>query len=298
MFQKVNSIELKKVNVIDLGSSSVRYMQVAGGEIFQKKSRVTRLAEGKKDGYLCKESMLRTISAVKDFVQEARLFGGEIYIFATASVRNSLNGKEFALLLTDVVGINVDILSGEQEAEVGLLGALKGKDGGVIDIGGASSEIIVAKNGVISYEKSLPLGGVILKNLSQSSIEEARKIVKEQISFYGQVPPSNFYGIGGTVTCLVAVVLGLKEYNRNVVHGFKLTREQIFSAEDFLLTHTPDEVSRLTCVSLQRAEILPFGVQILKEIFNILQLEEIIVSESDNLEGYLLKKGGLNYEKG
>ncbi len=288
---------MKKVNVIDLGSSSVRYMQVENDQVVCKKSVVCRLAENKQEDYLNKESMLRTASVVKNFVEEAKLFGGEIYIFATASLRNSKNGKEFADLLTDITGVAVDIVSGELEAEIGLLGALAGKDGGVIDIGGGSAEIIVATNGKISYEKSIPLGGVVLKNLSNDNVIYAREIAKEYVATYGQVPNSNFVGIGGTVTCLSAIILKLKEYCSSKVHGFIIRKQNLLSAEEYLLSKTAEEISKETCVSLKRAEILPFGLQILKEIFNFLHLEQIVVSESDNLEGYLLKKGGVGYEK-
>lgn len=289
----------KNVNVIDLGSSSVRYACFNScGELLFKTSQVTRLAEGKKDGYLSEESIKRTTIAVLSFVNQAKKVGGQTYIFATASVRNSLNGKEFAQILQDLTGIKVDILSGDEEAEIGLLGALRGKNGGVIDVGGASSEIIVASNNKIVYEKSLPYGGVVLKNESENDLFKANKIIKEQLGFYGQVPSSNFYGIGGTATCTTAVVLGLKEYDAKKVHGHKLTFDELLYAEKFLNENTSEQVALKTCVPQKRAEILPFGLQILKEIFLLLNITEITVSESDNLEGYILKKGGLGYEKG
>ena len=193
---------MQKVSVIDLGSSSVRLMQVQNGVVLSKRGIVTRLAENKLDGYLQKDNMLVTTKVVIDFVEEAKAFGGDIYIFATASLRNSKNGQEYAEFLSNVTGVKVDIVGGEQEAEIGLLGALGGKDGAIIDIGGGSTEIIVAKDKKIIYEKSLALGGVVLKSLSGASVEQAKNIVKEQVgSFFGKVPNSHFTGIGGTITC-------------------------------------------------------------------------------------------------
>ena len=290
---------MQRVSVIDLGSSSVRLMQVQNGVVLSKRGIVTRLAENKKDGYLQKDNMLVTTKVVIDFVEEAKAFGGDIYIFATASLRNSKNGQEYAEFLSNVTGIKVDIVAGEQEAEIGLLGALGGKDGAIIDIGGGSTEIIVAKDKKIIYEKSLALGGVVLKSLSGASVAKAKNIVKEQVgSFFGKVPNSYFTGIGGTITCVTAIVLGLKVYDSKKVHGYLLSKKDISYAEEYLLSHTAEEVAKETCVQLKRAEILPFGLQILKEIFSLLNLDSVLVSESDNLEGYLLKKGGQAYENG
>ena len=119
---------MQRVSVIDLGSSSVRLMQVQNGVVLSKRGIVTRLAENKKDGYLQKDNMLVTTKVVIDFVEEAKAFGGDIYIFATASLRNSKNGQEYAEFLSNVTGVKVDIVAGEQEAEIGLLGALGGKE--------------------------------------------------------------------------------------------------------------------------------------------------------------------------
>jgi exopolyphosphatase/guanosine-5'-triphosphate,3'-diphosphate pyrophosphatase len=154
-----------KINVIDLGSSSVRMCCISNGNVLFKKSIVTRLAENKANGLLDKISMERTADAVVDFYKEAKDLGGQIYIFATAAVRNALNGRDFAGRLQELTGERVEILSGEQEAEIGILGALRGKDGALIDIGGGSTEIIVSRGGKIVYEKSLQLGAVNLKIL-------------------------------------------------------------------------------------------------------------------------------------
>ena len=285
-----------KINVIDLGSSSVRYMRISNGKILFKKSEVTRLAEGVNNGYLHEVSVKRTALAVKAFCDEAKSFGGEVYIFATAAVRNAKNGKEFALLLQDLTGIEVQILSGEEEAEIGLLGALKGQDGGLIDIGGGSTEIIVAKAGKIIYEKSLQLGAVNFKGETESVII-ARQIINDKLAFFGNVPPASFFGVGGTVTSLTAILLNLKEYDRAKVHGYALTKEALEKAVEILENNSPEQIAEKTCVNIRRAEVLPYGVVILKGVFDRLNLQSITVSESDNLEGYLIKSKGVGYER-
>lgn len=113
---------------------------------------------------------------------------------------------------------------------------------------------------------------MVLKSLSGASVAKAKNIVKEQVgSFFGKVPNSHFTGIGGTITCITAIVLGLKVYDSKKVHGYLLSKKDISYAEEYLLSHTAEEVAKETCVQLKRAEILPFGLQILKEIFSLLK---------------------------
>lgn len=292
----IKCVVTDKINVIDLGSSSVRYMRISNGKILLKTSEVTRLAENAKDGYLCENSIKKTILAVTRFCSQAKTFGGGIYIFATAAVRNAKNGKQFALLVKDMTGIEMQILSGEEEAEIGLLGALGGADGGLIDIGGGSTEIVVAHSGKIIYGKSLQLGAVNLKG-QVNTLDEARELVREKIEFFGAVPTSKFYGVGGTVTSLTAIILGLKEYDAKKVHGFVLTKDLLDKAIQILKTNSPEQIAQNTCVNLKRAEVLPYGATILQGVFEKLNLESITASESDNLEGYLAKKRGIKYER-
>ena len=287
---------IDNINIIDLGSSSVRICRISNGKVLYKKSVVTRLAENKSNGYLDKRSMERTAKAVKDFADEASSLGGTTYIFATAAVRNATNGKEFANYLQEITGTSVEILSGEQEAEIGILGALQGGDGGLIDIGGGSSEIIVAQSGKIEYEKSLQLGGVNLKDMA-TSVANATSIAKEKVEFFGQVPSSRFYGVGGTITSLTAILLDLKEYDSQKVHGYILTKNQLLRGASILSKFTAEQITQNYCVDIRRAEVLPYGVTILQAIFDKLNLDSIIVSESDNLEGFALKKKGVGYER-
>ncbi len=285
-----------KINVIDLGSSSVRMCCISNGSVLFKKSIVTRLAENKANGLLDKLSMERTADAVVGFYKEAKGLGGQIYIFATAAVRNALNGRDFAERLQELTGERVEILTGEQEAEIGILGALRGKDGALIDIGGGSTEIIVSKGGKIVYEKSLQLGAVNLKNIAPN-LQEAKEIVKERLRFFGRVPSSDFYGVGGTVTSMSAILMGLEKYDRERVHGYVLSKEELQRGIEILNKLSPEEISQTYCVDARRAEVLPYGATILSGLFDLLKLDCLTVSESDNLEGFVLKKRGAGYER-
>ena len=118
-----------KVCVIDVGSNSVRIMFSENGLTIKKNNIVTRLGKGVNDyPFLLTSSMQKTVDAIKLFHAQAKEYGAEkVYIFATAAVRSAKNKQEFIDFVKKETGLTVDVISGEQEAKLGLLGALNGK---------------------------------------------------------------------------------------------------------------------------------------------------------------------------
>ena len=139
-----------KYAVIDIGSNSVRLMMSDGKKTIYKTVKTTQLAEGMgEDNILQPFAIERTAQAVSFFNKRAKGDGADaVYVFATAAVRRAVNGNEFLNEVKRLCGIEVDVVSGEFEAELGLIGALNGEDGGVVDVGGASSEVVVMSGGV------------------------------------------------------------------------------------------------------------------------------------------------------
>lgn len=277
-----------KYGVIDIGSNSVRLLISEDGKSVRKLINTTRLAEGKKDGFLSEKPSLRTLNAVLGFVSAAKAENvDKIFIFATAAVRNAVNGKDFALKVERESGIKVDVVSGETEAVIGYKGALKNKDGAVLDIGGGSTEIAVVKGGRCVYTKSLPFGAVVLTDMFGQDAGAIRKFVKEQVKSYGEIPKAKFYCIGGTCTTLAAISQKLAVYRAEKVNGYKLSAGEIARIADELSALTVEERKELAGLQKERADIIHAGAIILDEVVKHVGAEFFTVSESDNLEGYL-----------
>ncbi len=278
-----------KYGVIDIGSNSVRLMISNDGITEKKYVKTTRLAENMEaDNNLQNYSMERTACAVSFFVNMAKEQNADIiYIFATAAVRQAKNKQEFINKVKEMTGIEIDVIKGELEAKLGALGALNGKDGGIIDVGGASSEVLVMKNGEIVYSKSLNIGAVKLLNLCGQDKDKILECVKGATQEYGEIPLATFYGIGGTATSIASMDLMLKEYDPNQVHGHMLSIDKIVALRDKLLDMTVEEKRNLVGLQKERAEVIAGGVAIVCEILKTANAQNIIISESDNLEGYL-----------
>lgn len=284
---------MKKIAVIDVGSNSVRLMFVADGKILYKTLENTRLGEGLAlSGELQPAAIERSAVAVSNFYARAKSDGAEIVLaFATAAVRSAKNGQAFLSAVRSLCGLEVEVISGEEEAEIGVLGALRGADGGIIDIGGASTEIIVQKSGEILYKKSVDVGVVRLHDLCGREIERVAEYCASAINAFSGVPCTALHAIGGTATSLASIALRLKEYDSAAVTGYALTMDALIEATEYLASTSPERVAVETCVPQKRAEVLLGGAVWLKTLLEGLGLKEVIVSDADNLEGFAIKKG-------
>lgn len=258
------------------------------GKPVEKALITTRLGENKKDGFLCEKSSLRTLNGIKELVSKAKNAGAdEIYAFATAAVRNAVNGKEFVGKVKDDCGIDVDVLSGEREAAIGAAGALCGADGGVIDIGGGSTEIAVVSDGAPIYSVSIPYGAVNLTDKFGQNAAAIKDFMREEVKKFGSVPKARFYAIGGTATSLAGISLKLKEYSSEKVNGCKFIKTDIDRVTEEICLKTPDGRKKAYgSLQKERADIIHAGACILQAVTDYLGASEITVSESDNLEGY------------
>lgn len=185
-------------------------------------------------------------------------------------------------------GLAVDVLSGEREARAGLLGALEGKDGGIVDVGGASSEVTVSLGGKVVYSYSLGLGAVLLKDLCGEDPAALARVIGERVEEYGEVPRAEMTAVGGTATSLAALARGIQPYDPAKVHGTFLTAEEIEGWGGRLLGMTQSERLALKGMDPARADILGGGALLLGGILRKIGARGVRVSERDNMEGYLL----------
>ena len=279
-----------KYAVMDIGSNSVRLM-ISGGGVSYKLSEITRLALGMGGGSIREEQADKTVSALSRFLSRAKEERADkIYCFATSAVRTANNGAEFTARIKRELGLTVDVLSEEDEAEAGCLGALSGKDGGVIDIGGGSTEIQVMLGGRRLYAKSVPVGAVRVTDACGQNEALADRFIKEKLARFGEIPKAAYTAIGGTAINLAAMLSELKEYDPKRTDGYIIERERLFGIKRRLYELTPAERAKLSGLQRGREEIIAAGAGILCAVMSLAGANSVTVSEKDNLEGYLKRK--------
>ncbi len=284
-----------KISAIDVGSNSVRLMVMADGKTLYKQTDTTRLGEGlAASGRLLPEAIERTARSVQLFAAAAELNGaGTPYVFATAAVRSAVNGGDFVKRVKQLTGIDVDVIGGEEEAACGLAGALRGRDGGMVDLGGASTEITVQKGGKKVYSKSVDIGTVRLYDLAGQDRQALQKVIDRKLAEYGAPDLSavDMYGVGGTATSLAAIFHGLEPYDPKVVDGTFLSAQWLGEEAERLLPLTVEERKKVKGMDVRRADVIAGGCLLMYSLLSKFGSGGITVSESDNLEGYVILRG-------
>ncbi len=285
---------MQKFAVIDIGSNSVRLMLVADGKTLYKTLQTTRLGEGLAAApVLLPQAIERTAQAVAALRERALADGAEkVYVFATAAVRSAENREIFLSRVRALCGLSVEVISGEKEAEIGILGALGEADGALIDVGGASTEIVVKAGGALIYKKSADIGVVRLKDACGRDKDKLISAARAAAKTYGAVRlPKTLYAIGGTATTLAALFLGLQMYDSARVTGTEITQAQLARLADRLSAMSVEEIAALPCMPKGRADVLSGGAVLLSTLTEIFGVEKLIVSDRDNLEGYAVWNG-------
>lgn len=295
--------------IIDIGTNSIRMLtaEIENNRIIEnnKVLEMTRIGEGvDKTKMLSSVAIDRSINALKKFKRQAFDQGiQDIKAIATSAVRDAVNKDEFLKRAKLEIDLDIEVISGEKEAELGFVGVSSGIDREVknvlvIDIGGGSTEFILGDSEGIKYAKSLNVGAVrmtdkhittdpVSDSETHNLIADIRNIINEIIENIKEVNLDEVVGIGGTATTLAAVAQGLENYDRSKIHNYELNVEEI----DFMINRfkSVDNNDRKKIKGLQpkRSDIILAGSRILYEILTGLDLKSIKISEYDNLEGYI-----------
>ncbi len=308
-----------RLATIDLGSNTVRLLVAdvdpgaRGWRVVETAQRVTRLGEGlTASGRLGHAPAERTTAVVAEYVARARRASAErVVIVATSAVREAANGREFAAALERATGERVTVVSGDQEAALTLAGVLGGlTDGGepgadtlVFDIGGGSTEYILARGrepiaavslrlGVVDLAERYPFPGrVDWPRYGAMHAEIARRLAGELPAEILGSRPGRLVGTAGTATTLAALDLGLREYDPARVQGHALARGAIEALLARLAALTVAERGALPCLEPGRADLIVCGTAIVLATMELTGYGRMVVSDWGLREGILVRLG-------
>ncbi|SHH51722.1 Ppx/GppA phosphatase family protein [Tepidibacter thalassicus] len=301
-----------KVAAIDIGTNSMRLLmtEYVDGKFFnrQKYINTTRIGQDvDKRGFISKEAIKRNVNALDEFAKIAENGNCEfVFAMGTSALRDSKNKDEFLREAYLKTGINVEIISGDDEANLGFLGVLQGIDEEgdilVLDIGGGSTEFIVGnKKEGIKFLQSENVGALrmtekFLKSdpVDDCEFRELEKYINDTIKItLDNIKKFNIkraVGIGGTITSLSAISQGLEVYSMDKIHNSSLSSKKIDDILQNLKKLNVEEKKKIKGLQPKRADIITAGAKILNIIIKELKVEDIIISEFDNLEGLICQK--------
>lgn len=291
-----------RVAVIDLGSNSVRISIAevscdAAKLVYAEKSRV-KLSENMNNDMILKEpAKERTVSVLKDYKSMIEKFGcSAVFAVATAAVRKAANGGEFIKKVFDETGIDIKIISGEQEAKYDFYGVkttLKISDFVIMDIGGGSTEIIGAKGGRLCNFVSIPFGSRSiteqwLKDETEENKKNAEKKVFEEIKkveWLGEFCGVPVVGLGG---CLKAVgKVEAEKCGARLKNNFHVPFESIEKLYSHVKQISVSERVKIKGIGESRGDIILGGLMPFMSVAKIISPHELIVSGGGIRDGIL-----------
>ena len=296
-----------KVASIDLGSNSTRMLiaEITNGTLttIYKEHQVTRMADKLSESkIISKEATKRVLKVLAGYFKTINKNNVEnIQIVGTAALRDATNSQEIIQLIEKKFGFEVDIVSGEEEGvltSVGVLNSLGSLENFlIVDIGGRSTEFIYDDDKKI-VSKSINIGVVSLSELFFDKIPPPEKSVllaKEYIEnnllesnlFHGRL----LVGVAGTFTSLASIFLEQTQFNEKEIHLTELKNEDVFKISNELLhLNEPQIITKYKGLDPKRAKTIQAGILLAKEIISKYNVNSIKVSNSDILEGLILKK--------
>jgi exopolyphosphatase / guanosine-5'-triphosphate,3'-diphosphate pyrophosphatase len=302
----------RRYAVIDVGTNSVKFHVAERGadgrwRKIVDRGEVTRLGEQLADtGRLGAAAIERSVEAIAGMVGEAKRSGvEEIAAVGTAGLRSAPNASEFVDAVRARSGLEVEIISGEDERRLAYLAATTGMPGAagsrvVFDTGGGSSQFTFSHDnqvderfsvnvGAVRYTERYGLGGVV----SEETLASAMTAIATDLARVdGREPPEAIIAMGGAVTNLAAVKHELATYDPDVVQGTVLDLDEIECQIELYRTRSADQRRGIVGLQPNRAEVILAGALIVRTVVTMLGRRSVTVSDRGLRHGVLLDRFG------
>lgn len=295
-----------RVGAIDCGTNSIRLLiaDIEGNTFREvtRKMEVVRLGQGVDEtNQFHPDAISRTLAAVDLFAAELSRKGVESLRFcATSATRDALNREIFVNGVKERLGIEPEVISGDEEARLSFSGAtrefiISQSPFLVVDIGGGSTEFVLGSNSVESaisvnigcvrmserhFRNDPPTAAEI--SIARSDIQNAIAIAAASVDIKGA---KTLIAVAGTATTVAASALKLHEYDRHAIHLSHISAEQVNATSDQLLSMSRTDRAALGFMHPGRVDVIGAGSLVLSEIMKATNSHEFIASENDILDG-------------
>jgi exopolyphosphatase/guanosine-5'-triphosphate,3'-diphosphate pyrophosphatase len=295
-----------RVGVVDCGTNSIRLLiaDIEGNNFREvtRQMKVVRLGQGVDEtNQFHPDALERTFAAVDLYAGEIARRGVEkIRFCATSATRDATNRSIFIDGVKERLGIEPEVISGDEEARLSFAGATREfsrADGPflVVDIGGGSTEFVLGTDTVESAI-SVNIGCVRMSErhfhndpptadeiaIARSDIQNAIDIASASVDIKSA---KTLVCVAGTATTVAAAALNLSEYDRHAIHLSRISADQVHAVSDRFLTMTRDERAALGYMHPGRVDVITAGSLVLSKIVKATGAKEFVASENDILDG-------------
>ncbi len=297
------------IGIMDLGSHSFR-LQVfrlwpdgAFRMVSQAKAVVRLAGAFEPDGRIGEDGLQRTLAALKDFLRLGRTQGVTRYVaVATAAVRQAENGANFITEVSEATGVQIQVISEAEESELSWLGAmntLAETDGLLVDMGGASTELVRFSGRRITACTSLPYGTINLTARflpggagtpeAYSALDGFLSELFRTVPWLRNAPGLPLIGVGGTVRTLARIERKTRNYPLELLHNYRMSPDRVEAIYRQLCSLPVKDRSKLPGLSEDRADIIVSGAAMITQVLGQSGARELVVSGAGLREGLLYR---------
>jgi exopolyphosphatase/guanosine-5'-triphosphate,3'-diphosphate pyrophosphatase len=294
-----------RVAAIDCGTNSVRLLlaDVTGDRLTDvaREMRIVRLGEGvDRTGRIAPEAIERTRRALLGYADQIAASGAtRVRMVATSASRDASNAADFRAMVRGVLGIDPEVISGDEEARLSFTGAMRGLSAEppylVVDIGGGSTEFVTGRS-TVEAALSVDIGCVrMTERHLHSDPPTATEIaaaerditagVDRALAAVGGRAARTLVGLAGSVTTVTALALGLPSYDAERIHHARATSDAVAKVTADLLAATVADRRALPVMHPGRADVIGAGALILRIIMERSEQPSVVASEHDILDG-------------
>ncbi|QDP97935.1 Ppx/GppA family phosphatase [Microlunatus elymi] len=299
----------RRAAIIDCGTNTIRLLIAdddgrGGLTEVDRRMEIVRLGQGvDAKGEFHPDAMRRTFSAADRYsalIREYEVTPDLVRFVATSATRDARNREAFFAGIEQRLGVTPEVISGDDEARLSYAGAVSGVADAqapvlVVDIGGGSTELIIGDaDQTMQHAVSLDIGSVRLTERYLRSDPPDRQQLSAAVDHVDRLLDGEpidwtsvrtWIGVAGTLTTLAAIDLDLSDYDRSLVHTHRIAAAEVIAIADRLAGSTVEQIRAFGSVHPQRADVITAGALIAARIAARLPSLELVVSESDILDG-------------
>lgn len=297
---------MSRIGAIDCGTNSIRLLiaDISGGKFKEvlRDMEIVRLGQGVDENKsFHPDAINRTLAAVEKFKNQLAGKGVEkIRFCATSATRDAANRDLFIDGVRQILGVEVEVIPGEEEARLSFNGATKEllqSDAPflVVDIGGGSTEFVYG-NKEVEFAKSVDIGCVRMSErhlksqpVEMSQVAQAIIDIDKAIAQAAAVVPistaKTLVAVAGTATTIAAAALELETYDRYAIHLSRIPAEKVHKVSAAFQAMTKSEISNLGFMHPGRVDVITAGSLVLSRVMAATGATEFVASESDILDG-------------
>ncbi len=301
----------KRFAAIDIGTNTILLLiaeldRNGAFQVLEDRAEITRIGEGvDRTRRIGSNGAERSLGVLRDYLEKCKNLGvDEIMAVGTSALRDARNSGEFIARLKQGLGLDLRILSGEEEASYSYLAvreglALEGKEVLAVDVGGGSTELIWAKEGGVHRWASMDTGSVRLterfltsdpvleEDVAEMITEIDRQLERLLVDWGMKRRFHTMVGLAGTFTTLAAIEKRLSVYSHSEVHGCRLSRAEVQRQVHLFKDKTIAERREIPGLEPKRADVILAGALLIDRIMALFRVEQVMVSDQGIRYGLL-----------